>query len=318
LAEINAEGGIRGRPLQLLVENDHDDPDAGLQAAAKLVEQGAAALVGHMASASAIKSVAYLTEKKIPVISPTISSTSYSGKDDYFFRIIGPNDAQGKTLAEEALKRGHKSASAVINMMNSAYTQAVYQGFRNTFEAGGGQVNSPQLIHDSNTQDFEALAETLLAEDPGLLLCATSSFELASIRQALARRGRQIPVFGSMWARTPDLMVFGGRTVEGVILVSGMDMTADSPGLARFRKSYAARYGEDPVFSALYGYEAMRILASAIRKAGRTDGPAIKEALLSTRRYAGLYDEIVFDQFGDTDRPYYLYEVKNGAFVRLK
>lgn len=317
LAEINAAGGIRGRPLQLLVENDHDNPDSGLEAATKLVEQGAVALVGHMASASAIKSAGYLTEKRIPVISPTISSTDYSGKDDYFFRIIGPNDAQGKTLAEEALRRGIKTASVVINMMNSSYTQAVYEGFRTTFESGGGIVHSPHLIANTKIQDFEALTATLLGEEPDLILCSASSFELASICQALARKGRQIPVFGSMWARTPDLMVFGGRTVEGVVLVSGMDMTSDSPELARFRKDYTARYGEDPVFSALYGYEAMHILATAIRTAGKTDGPAIKEALLSIRSFRGLYDEVVFDQYGDTDRPYYLYEVRNGTFVRL-
>ncbi|MDX9959120.1 MAG: ABC transporter substrate-binding protein [Spirochaetia bacterium] len=317
VAEINADGGIRGRPLQLLIENDHDNPDAGLQAATKLVEQGTVALVGHMASASAIKSAGYLTEKQIPVISPTISSTDYSGKDDYFFRIIGPNDAQGRTLAQEALKRGYRTASVVLNMMNNSYTQAVYEGFHKSFEDGGGIVRLPQQIADSKTQNFDALADALLGEGPDLILCAASSFELASIRQALARKGRQIPVFGSMWARTPDLMVFGGKTVEGVVLVSGTDMSSDSPALARFMETYKSRYGEEPEFGALYGYEAMHILTAALRKAGKTSGQAIKTALLSIGSYSGLYDEIMFDQYGDTGRPYYLYEVRNGSFVRL-
>ena len=317
LAEINAAGGIRGRPLQLMIENDHDNPDSGLQAVTKLVDQGAIALVGHMASASALKSAVYLTEKQVPVISPTISSTDYSGKDDYFFRIIGPNDAQGRTLGQEALKRGYRTASVVLNMMNASYTQAVFEGFGQAFESGGGTVFQPQPIADSKTQDFDALAGVLLDQEPELILCSASSFDLASIRQALARKGRQIPVFGSMWARTPDLMVFGGKTVEGVVLVSGMDMTSDSPELARFRKAYSNRYGEEPVFSALYGYEAMQIMAEGMRKAATLDGPAIKQALLSIRSFAGLYDEITFDQNGDTDRPYYLYEVRNGTFVRL-
>jgi branched-chain amino acid transport system substrate-binding protein len=202
-------------------------------------------------------------------------------------------------------------------MMNHSYTQAVYEGFLKSFEDGGGIVNRPQAIADSKTQDFDALANILLEEEPDVILCAASSFELASIRQAMARKGKQIPVFGSMWARTPDLMVFGGRTVEEVVLVSGTDMSSDSPALARFREAYTSRYGEEPEFGALYGYEAMHILAAALRKAGRTNGPAIKAALLSIGSYTGLYDEIVFDQYGDTDRPYYLYEVRNGAFVRL-
>ena len=291
LDEVNAAGGIHGRPLQLLIENDHDNPDAGLEAAKKLVEQGAVALVGHMASASALKSVDYLNERRIPVISPTISSTDYSGKDDYFFRIIGPNDAQGRTLAQEALRRGYKTASVVLNMMNFSYTQAVYLGFRQAFEAGGGTVLPPQLIADSKTQDFDALGHTLIGEEPDLILCSASSFELASIRQALARQGRQIPVFGSMWARTPDLMVFGGRTVEGVVLVSGTDMSSTSPALASFREAYLKRYGEAPEFGALYGYEAMTILATALRKTDKMDGPSIKEALISTHSYPGLYDQ---------------------------
>lgn len=315
--EINAGGGVRGRPLELIVENDLDTPEGGLAAAKALEEKGALAFVGHMASASATLSIGYLSAKRLVLISPTVSSTDFSGLDDYFFRIIGPNDAQGAKLAEEALRRGYRTASLVYNSINRAYTLAVEEGFKKAFEAGGGKAFSPHAIDASSSYDFKALAASILEEESDTALCAASAYDLSSLSQALAARGVSLPLLGSMWARTPDLMVFGGKTVEGIVLAAGGDSEGTDPGLRRFVERYRERYGEDPVFSALYGYEAMRVLALAMAEARRLDGPGIKAALLARPAFPGIQGDIGFDRYGDTVRPYFLFEVKAGRFVRI-
>lgn len=315
--EINASGGIKGRPLQLAVHNDGDTADGGVQADEALIARGAVALVGHMTSLSASKSYAYATERKTVLVSPTASSTDFSGKDDYFFRVIGPNDQQGRTLAAEALKRGYRKASVVINALNLSYTEAVYRGFKDAFEAGGGSVPEPGRITAQTGFDYDNFLKGVLQTKPDLLLCAGSSFDVASLRQAMIKRGNPLPTFASMWARTPDLMVFGGRAVEGVILAEGATLSSETPVELAFRAEYKRRYGEEPTFASLYSYESIRMLALAISKAKKIDGPGIKASIEALGPFRGLVDLIELDRFGDTARPYALTEVVGGEFKPL-
>jgi ABC-type branched-subunit amino acid transport system substrate-binding protein len=112
-----------------LVFNDQDTADGGVRADDVLIASGAVTLVGHMTSMSASKSVGHVTARQVVLISPTASGTDFSGIGDYFFRVIGPNDEQGRSLAAEALRRGAKHAAAAYNAMNRSYTWAVYNGF---------------------------------------------------------------------------------------------------------------------------------------------------------------------------------------------
>jgi len=315
--EINAAGGVRGKLLELVVQNDGDTAEGGVKADEALIARGAVALVGHMTSLSASRSVAYATERKIVLISPTASSTDFSGKDDYFFRVIGPNDQQGRTLAAEALKRGYRRAAAVINVLNLSYTDAVYLGFKAVFEAGGGIVSEPGRITVQTGFDYEGLLDTILQAEPELLLCVGSSFDVASLQQTMVKKDKKLPTFASMWARTPDLMVFGGRAVEGVILAEGAVLASNDPLELAFRNEYRRRYGEEPTFASLYSYESIRLLALVLEKAKKLDGPSIKAALETLGPFRGLVDLIELDRFGDTARPYSLTEVVGGTFKPL-
>ncbi len=315
--EINAAGGIRGRPLELVVHNDGDTAEGGIQADEALIARGAVALVGHMTSLSASKSYTYATERKTVLISPTASSTDFSGKDDYFFRVIGPNDQQGRTLAAEALKRGFRRASVIINVLNLSYTEAVYRGFKDAFEAGGGAVLEPGRITAQTGFDYDELLKGILTTKPDLLLCAGSSFDVASLRQAMFKQENPLPTFGSMWARTPDLMVFGGRAVEGVILAEGATLSSENPAEMEFRTEYKRRFGEEPTFASLYSYESIRMLALALEAAKKLDGPGIKAAIETLGPFRGLVDLIELDRFGDTARPYGLTQVTGGEFQPL-
>ncbi|OHD24834.1 MAG: hypothetical protein A2Y38_18780 [Spirochaetes bacterium GWB1_59_5] len=315
--EINAGGGVRGRQLELAVYNDGDTADGGVQADEALIARGAVALVGHMSSQAALKSVAYTTERKIVLISPTASSNDFSGMDDYFFRVIGPNDQQGRALAGEALKRGFRRAAVAYNALNRSYTEAVYRGFKDSFEAGGGVVLAPGEITAQAGFNYDGLLQDLLSDKPELLLCAGSSFDLASLRQAMFKKGTLLPTFASMWARTPDLLVFGGRAVEGVILAEGAALSSTNPAEVAFRAEYKRRYGEEPTFASLYSYESIRLLELALKKAKKLDGPSLKAALEALGQFQGLVDLIELDRFGDTARPYSLTEVVDGVFKPL-
>jgi len=313
--EINAAGGIRGRPLQLLVENDGDDADQALETDKGLVEAGVVALVGHLTTKSGTKAIPWLNERKVVLISPTISSIDFSGKDDYFFRVIGANDQQGEKLARKALASGLTKAATVYEASNQGYTKSVIEGFNRTFALDGGLTLATESIPTNAQFDYAGLVDRLLSMRPDLLVAACSSYDAANICQELSKRGNELPVYISMWAHTDDLFVFGGKTAERVIAVGGSDPRVPGAATRKFRQDYLARFGEEPDFSGIYGYEALKVLASAMKKARTLDGPGIKSALLGIRDFPGLQTPISFDEFGDCSRPYGIYKVKDGAFV---
>ncbi len=313
--EINAAGGIRGRPLQLLVENDGDDADQALETDKGLVEAGVVALVGHLTTKSGSKAIPWLNERKVVLISPTISSIDFSGKDDYFFRVIGANDQQGEALARKALASGLAKAATVYEKSNQGYTKPVIEGFSRTFTSGGGLSLATESFATDAHFNYGGLVDKLLSYSPDLIVTACSSFDAANICQELSKRGNELPVYISMWAHTDDLFVFGGKTVERVVAVGGSDPRVPGAATRKFREDYLVRFGEEPDFSGMYGYEAMKVLAAAMERARTLDGPGIKSALLGMRDFPGLQTPISFDRFGDCSRPYSIYKVKDGAFV---
>ncbi|MBU0936351.1 MAG: ABC transporter substrate-binding protein [Spirochaetes bacterium] len=316
--EINSAGGIKGRQLELLIMDDGDDPQKAVAADRALHAAGAIALLGHMSSKSGQLAAGLASELQIPLLSPTISSTDHSGKDDWFFRIIGANDKQGTALAEWALSQGWTRAAGGWEQSNQSYTRAVWTGFETSFVEGRGKMAPGLSFVSSQETSYDKLVEEWLKTEPDCLLVAGSSYDAANIAQELARHGVSLPILVSMWARTDDLIVFGGKTVEGIVAAAGLDPEMINPQMDRFRDAFKKRYGEAPDFGAVYGYEATMVLAAALKSAKQLNGPGIREALRRLEPVAGLQGAIEMDQYGDSNRPYYLYQIRDGRFYRME
>lgn len=315
---VNASGGIRGRPLELVVEDDGDDPDRALAVDRELAGLGVVALVGHMSSRSALKAADFADSQRLPLLSPTVSSTLYSGKDDYFFRIIGSNDLMGRTLASYARKAGFSRVSVVWEEANRSYTETFFRGFKEQFEAEEGRVISDRSFLSKADFDFRSLVNDTLAEKPDAIFVVASSFDTASVCQILQSRKSSLPVLACMWAMTDDLFKFGGRSVDRVIGVMYMDPEFEGEAYRDFCARYQRRYGEPPDFGAVYGYDAVTVMAEALSRAHRLDGPSIKEALIASRPVEGLQGSILIDRFGDSSRKPFVFDVRGGAFHRVE
>jgi branched-chain amino acid transport system substrate-binding protein len=313
---INAAGGIKDRPIELLVRDDHDDPDIALAVDRELADLGVVALVGHMSSRSGLKAAEFATGRRLPLLSPTISSTDYSGKDDYFFRIIGSNALMGKTIAAWALGKGKRRAAGAYETTNASYTVPFYQGFADEFARGGGLNLPPSTFATAAGFDYEGLTASLLEPKPDCLFIVASPFDTAAVCQALSAKSSPLPVLACMWAMTDDLFRFGGRSVERLVGVMYLDPEDRSPAYLDFKARYRELYGEEVSFASAYGYDAMMVLAAALRAAGGLDGPSVKKSLLSSGPYPGLQGEIALDRFGDCQREPMVFVVREGAFHR--
>ena len=315
---INETGGIKGRRLELIVRDDGDDPDRALEADKELRSLGALALVGHMTSKSGAKAIPWCNEVRMLLVSPTISSTDWSGKDDFFFRVIGSNDLQGRALAAEALRRGFRRALIYTESKNLSFTAAVSGSFGTVFVGGGGRVAGSLSFTASESLDHAALARTAIGYRPDLVLFSASAYDLALFAQELAKAGVKIPIFGPMWSMTEDLFVQGGKAVEGVVIAGTTDLDSKNPAYLAFRDAYRVSFGEEPSFGAVHGYDALMMLAAAARKAADLDSPGLRKAIIATRNFQGLETDFTLDASGDSSRPYRLFEARGGAFVIIE
>lgn len=317
--EINREGGVLGRRIELLVRNDGSESEQALAVDEELREKGVVAIIGHMISASGKRAAEVAAEKEFPIISPTISSSEYAGKDDYLFRMVGDSRYQGIALARYAHQAlNARKIGSIVDALNISYSSSVESSFRVEFEAVGGTVLSAAAFPHDDLKALSALIDGFIGKRCDAIISVLGPKDSATLCALLEKKNSSFPVLAGTWAMTPDLIQLGGRSADRMRIAGLVDTSAITPKYQKFFNAYKERFGSEPTFASVYSYEALRYLAAALEKARSFRGRDIKEALLSLGTFEGLQDSFKLDSFGDADRAYSIFAVRDGRFVSLK
>jgi branched-chain amino acid transport system substrate-binding protein len=313
--QVNGAGGIKGRPIELIIKDDQQDKKKALEADEALIEEGVVAIIGHMTSAMSMAAVPLMNRKKVLMVSPTTSTDALEGMDDYFIRVLPPNSAETDHLAYHAVvEMGIRDLSAVYGLANRAYTEKFVNNFAKAFEQLGGKVVLIRSFGPGEAHDFSELAESLMKPDPDAILLVAGALDAAMICQHIRMLGSAIPIFSSGWAMTDDFIEQGGPTVDGVVFSQLIDVDSQTPSYLAFVEAFESRFGDPPDFAACHGYEAARMIIDALKK--NPDPQALKETILKQKRFPGVQGEITLDPYGDPKRERFLIRVKNGRFQR--
>ena len=312
---INASGGIKGRPVELLVRDDLGTP-AGAQAADRdLIAAKVVAIIGHMSSGQTLAGLEVTAPASLLLFSPTASSPELSGRDDLFFRVAPTPLSQAAALARRVARtRGLQRLALLYDTTNAAYTEPYVQAFTQAFEGEGEQVVSHVAFTSTEQPDPAPLVTRLQANTPDGILLIASALDTALLAQQIRQRGLAVPLFASGWAQTDTLLQNGGQAVEGMEIVIAYDTNSSAASYQAFKTRYEQKFGNTPTFASGQSYEALQVLAAALQQ---TNGQAkgLKEALLAAQDYEGLIGKISFDPFGDVLRPLFLLTIRNGEYV---
>ncbi len=315
--EVNAMGGVHGRPIELIVRDDHQDPRVAAKVDKELIDKGVAAIIGHTTSAITAEVVPLMNQMKKLMISPSASTNKLTGLDDYLLRVTAPSKAQGEHLARYIFQeKGVKKAAVVYDLSNRAFAGGLHRVFKNEFERVGGEVLHTGTFSSGREVLYLKLAEKALHSDPDGLLIIAGALDADMICQQLKKLGSNLPVFSSGWAGTPDLLHKGGRAVEGIIISQPVDIDCEKETYLSFKKRYRKNFGVDPDFSAIYSYEAAWILFYGLSAAD--DETGLKEEILKKRVFEGLQKDIEMDRYGDTRGRRFMITVKDGKFQTLR
>ncbi|MDJ0806936.1 MAG: ABC transporter substrate-binding protein [Gammaproteobacteria bacterium] len=310
--EVNAAGGINGRPLQLLISDDQNTPEGIIASDRALLEAGVVAVIGHVTSNSSLIAYPEITSKGVLMFTPYTATTELSGLDDLFFRTSVDTklytDAMAKLLANKQVE----SLVFLMDMSNPSFVTEYVELTQQRFSGRTGQVR----IHPDQDMDWASVVAQVQAIGPDAVVLLTEVSMTGIAAQKLRLSGYQGSLIATLWAQTEDLMRYGGNAVEGLSLVTFIDPSNNHPEYLKFSESMQARLGKQANARSTRAFEAITILAEAIRNAPRPSAEEIKRQLLS-QRFHTLMGEVEFDANGDVVREIYEVQVKDGSFIKV-
>jgi branched-chain amino acid transport system substrate-binding protein len=316
--EINAAGGIAGRPIELILQDDLGTPEGAQAADQELIDAGVVAIIGHATSGQTMAGLAVTNPAHVVMLSPTTSTPELSGQDDYFFRIAYSLMNRAHALAQHIYQNRNITRIAVIyDTDNAAYSKAFLEAFAGKYQSLGGKLTAEAGFSSKSQPDFAPLVAQLRASNPDGLLIIAADIDTALIAQRTRLMDWPIPLFTTAWAQTETLVNNGGQAVEGLEIEIANALNNQAPAYLDFKTRYQARFGQAPAFGAALGYEAAKVLAAALQETnGKADGLA--QALVGIKNFKGLSETFSFDRYGDVIRPFYLGAIRDGKYVDIE
>jgi branched-chain amino acid transport system substrate-binding protein len=311
--DLNAAGGIAGRPVELLVEDDAQDPATARRVVQRLIDAGVVAIVGHCTSAMTAATLPLADRAHVLMVAPTVASSIFLGRDDWLVLADASGTSTADTLATQVIRRwGGARVAVILDLSNRAFSEPWRDRFAADLQRGGGQVGTVVAFTSAETRSFGALADRALADRPDAVLIIANALDTAMLAQKLKRRMAAVQLLGTAWSVTEDLPAHGGSAVEGALFVHKVDPGAPRPRAARFRKLFTDRHGKPPFFAAVEAYDAVQLVAAALARDPTREG--VRREILSLGTFHGLTEDFTVDRLGDAHRPDHLSTVRDGKF----
>jgi branched-chain amino acid transport system substrate-binding protein len=316
--ELNSQGGVLGRKFQLLTEDDLSKAGESKTIAQKLISRdGVVALLGEVASSRSLEAAPICQENKIPQISPSSTNPKVTEIGDYIFRVCFIDPMQGKALAQFARDTLQAKHMAVLTDVSTAYSVGLATYFKEAFTAQGGEISVEQK-YSGGDRDFKAQLTTIKSANADALFVPGYYTEVGLIARQARELGMTYPLFGGDGWEAPELVQIGGDAVEGCYYSTHYSPEVQDPAVVKFVAAFKAKYGSVPDAMAALGYDSAMLLADAIKRAGTTDGPKVRDALAATKDFPGVAGKITIDSNRNAQKPLVILEVTNGGFHLVK
>ncbi len=313
IEQYNQAGGVNGRHIELLARDTASRPETAVKSARELHDANVVAVIGPMTSNMAEVLLPFHDAAQLVLLSPTVSTSKFAGRDDYLFRINWTTRDDGQLAARACLQRGIRRLAVAINLDNRTYADSWLHEFSLTFEEGGGKIISTQPFHSAD-ESIRSVVDNLLASRPDGLAFIAGAADTARLAQMTRKLNRTIPLIATEWAGTEQLIELGGASVEGMTILMPFNADDNSPHYYDFRQRYIRRFGRQPGSSSALAYDAATVLLDTLVR--RPSGMPLKNALVELGPFRGLQENIQFDRYGDTQRAASMAVVRNGRFTR--
>ncbi|SNS98362.1 amino acid/amide ABC transporter substrate-binding protein, HAAT family [Noviherbaspirillum humi] len=309
--ELNSKGvtiGGKKVKFELLAEDDASDPKQGTAAAQKLVDAKVNGVIGHLNSGTTIPASKIYHDAGIPQISPSATNPKYTQQGfKTAFRVVANDGQLGGTLGRYAADQLKAKKVAVIDD-RTAYGQGVADEFTKGAKAKGVQIVAQQYTNDKAT-DFNAILTNIKSKNPDVVFFGGMDAVAGPMLRQMKQLGINAKFMGGDGICTEGLAKLAGDAIGGegnvVCAEAGGVVEAQKKGMDDFRAAYKKKFNGDVQLYAPYVYDAVMVMAEAMKKANSAD-PAKYLPELAKISYTGVTGPITFDSKGD---------IKNGTLT---
>ena len=315
IEEINAAGGVLGKKLELLSEDNQSKTGESATIAKKFISRDkVVAVLGEVASSRSLEAAPVCQAGKIPMISPASTNPEVTARGDYIFRVCFIDPFQGTVMAKFAQNTLKIRKVALLTSVSSAYSVGLAKFFKERFSADGGAVALEQKYSEGD-KDFRAQLTAIKAAGVEGLFVPGYYTEVALICKQAQDLGLKIPIFGGDGWDSAELVKIGGAALEGTYFANHYSPGNQDPVVVRFNEQFRKRWGNDSEALAGLGYDCVMLLVDAIKRAGTTESGKLRDALAETKNFRGVTGTIAFDAQRNPRKSAVVMQVKNGKFV---
>ena len=314
--EINAAGGVLGKQLELVAEDNRSMPGESATIAKKLITRDrVVALLGEVASGRSLEAGPIAQANGIPMISPSSTNPKVTETGDFIFRVCFIDPFQGGLLAGFARNTLKAKKVAIFSDVSAPYSVGLAQYFREGFLAGGGEIIAEQK-YTGGDKDFKAQLTAIKSTQPDAIMVPGYYNDVGLIVAQARQLGINVPLFGGDGWEAPELLqIAGGEALQGTYYSTHFSPESADPLVQKFVAGYKAKYdGETPDAMAALGYDSVMVLADAIRRAGTTEARALRDAIAATKDFPGATGVTTLDANRNATKPAVIITVKDGAF----
>ena len=313
IEEVNAAGGVLGKKLELVVEDDQSKPGEAATIAKKFVSRDkVVAILGELTSSRTLEAAPVAQNAKIPLISPGATAPEVTARGNFIFRVCFVDSFQGAVMAKFALAHGWKKV-ALLTDVKQDYSVGLAEFFVKYFKENGGEIVREQK-YSSGDKDFKPQLTSLKAAQPDAIFVPGYYAEVALIGKQARLLGLKMPLLGGDGWMGDSLLKVAGNSLDGCFFSCHFSTGDQRPVVQDFIKKFRAKYKEEPDDMAALGYDSAMILAEAIRRAGTTENDKLRDAIAATRNHPGVTGNITLDEKRNAAKPAVILTIRDGGF----
>jgi len=280
LAEINAAGGVLGKPLALIAEDDQGNPEIAVNAFRKLTAQDKVnMIIGSLTSGATIAITSLAQAQQVVLMAPAATNPVVTDAGNFIFRACFIDPFQGTVGGNFAARDMNGKRAAILFDIGNDYSVGLKDNFIVAFRNSGGAIVAEESYAEGDV-DFNAQITNIRASNPDIVYLPDYYSTVALIAKQLRDQGINVPIVGADgW---DGVTTIGSSEMLNGFYSNHFSPESAEPKVVQFVTNFRAKYDSEPnAFSAL-GYDSMYLVAGAISKADSTNSPAVRDALAAT------------------------------------
>jgi branched-chain amino acid transport system substrate-binding protein len=314
--EINQAGGVDGRRIDVVIEDDQGSPERAALLTGKLIDADkVVAVIAGGTSSNSRAAAPKAQSTHVPLISPSSTDPAVTQVGNYIFRVCFVDAFQGEVMARFAVNTLKARKAAILFDFNAPYGRGLTDFFELSFAKLGGEIIG-KLTYTQGDKDFKGQLSSIQAAQPDVIYIPGYYADVAVIAKQARMIGLKQPLLGGDGWDVPELWSLAGDAINGSYITTHYSVDDPSPAIQKFVQDYKQRYGNlSPDAHAALAYDATRVLINAIERIGSTDSQKLRDALAQTKDFNGVTGMISIDADRNAVKPAVVLKLQDGGYI---